>query len=111
MAATQDLSLGSGSSLHRWGARALQVLTRSTVCNVLGTIKPNVSFPELLCSVWGRGGWASGKHRVWLALSSTCSPVGAVCRLGFIFDLFIKLTSLPGALYVEPRQLKLTWAT
>lgn len=44
-AATQDLSVGSGSSLSRWGTRALQVLTRSTICNVLGTIKPNVSFP------------------------------------------------------------------
>lgn len=79
MAATQDLSLGSGSSLGKWGTRALQVLTRFTICNVLGTIKPNVSFPELLCSVWGRGGSASGKHGVSLDLRSTCSPVGAVC--------------------------------
>lgn len=54
MATTQDLNLGSGS-LSRWGTRALQVLTRSTICNVLGTIKPNVSFPELLYSVWD--GW------------------------------------------------------
>lgn len=58
MAATRDLSYKEcGSSFGRWGTRALQVLTRSTICNVLGTIKPNVSFPEQLCSVWGRG-WA-----------------------------------------------------
>lgn len=94
MATTQDLNLGSGSSLSRWGTRALQVLTRSTICNVLGTIKPNVSFPEQLYSVWDRGGWASGKHRIGLDLRAACSPVGAVCKLGFIFDLvFIKLTS------------------
>lgn len=45
MAAAQDLSVGGGSSLGRWGTHALQVSTRSTICNVLGTIKPNVSFP------------------------------------------------------------------
>lgn len=46
MTAAQDLSVGSGSSLGKWGTCVLQVLTRSTICNVLGTIKPNVSLKK-----------------------------------------------------------------
>lgn len=43
---------------------------------------------SILC---GTGAWASGKHRIWLDQRSASSPVGAVCKLGFIFDLlFIK---------------------
>lgn len=67
-AATQDVSVGSGSSLGRLGTCALQVLTRSAICNVLGTIKPNVSFPVAplfcvgqsvcVCVVAGGGLWA-----------------------------------------------------
>lgn len=87
MAATQDLSIECGSSLGRWGTRALQVLTRSAICNVLGTIKPNVSFPERLCSVWGRRwvGLGTEKAMAWVlagALRSKCFPVVSVWGLG-----------------------------
>lgn len=60
MAATQDLS-GEWEQPWQMGHHALQVLTRSTICNVLGTIKPNVSFPgaPLFCVGQSRGGWAS----------------------------------------------------